>query len=308
MSRRSDEVTVPAWQPWSASHVALPQSPSRPRWPSTPRPRRSKPQVRTSSASARASPTSRRPTRSSRPPPPPATTRRTIATRRRAACPSCERRSSRSPSATRASTCTESQVLVTNGGKQALYNTFATLLDPGDEVLLPAPYWTTYPESITLGGGVPVVVPTTVAAGFRVTLDQLEAARHAAHQGAGVRVAVEPERRRLPAGRGRSDRALGGREGHLGRHRRDLRAPHVRRARVLVDAGARARARRSVRRRQRRREDLRDDRLARRLDDRPERRRQGRDEPAEPQHVERRRRLAARRRRGAERRPRARSR
>jgi aspartate/methionine/tyrosine aminotransferase len=67
-------------------------------------------------------------------------------------------------------------VLVTNGGKQALYNTFATLLDPGDEVLLPAPYWTTYPESITLGGGVPVVVPTTVAAGFRVTIDQLEAA------------------------------------------------------------------------------------------------------------------------------------
>ena len=72
--------------------------------------------------------------------------------------------------------CTESQVLVTNGGKQALYNTFATLLDPGDEVLLPAPYWTTYPESITLGGGVPVVVPTTVAAGFRVTIDQLDAA------------------------------------------------------------------------------------------------------------------------------------
>jgi len=73
-------------------------------------------------------------------------------------------------------TCAESQILVTNGGKQALYNTFATLLDPGDEVLLPSPYWTTYPESIALGGGVPVVVPTTVAAGFRVTLDQLEAA------------------------------------------------------------------------------------------------------------------------------------
>ena len=49
------------------------------------------------------------------------------------------------------------QVLVTNGGKQAVYNTFATLLDPGDEVLLPAPYWTTYPESIALAGGVPVV-------------------------------------------------------------------------------------------------------------------------------------------------------
>ena len=49
-------------------------------------------------------------------------------------------------------------MLVTNGGKQAVYNAFATLLDPGDEVLLPAPYWTTYPESIRLAGGVPVEV------------------------------------------------------------------------------------------------------------------------------------------------------
>jgi aspartate/methionine/tyrosine aminotransferase len=69
-----------------------------------------------------------------------------------------------------------SQVLVTNGGKHAVYNTFATLLDPGDEVLLPAPYWTTYPEPIRLAGGVPVVLPTDEGTGFRVTVDQLEAA------------------------------------------------------------------------------------------------------------------------------------
>src|SRR3954468_5286457 len=50
------------------------------------------------------------------------------------------------------------QVLVTNGGKQAVYQAFATLLDPGDEVLLPAPYWTTYPEAVRLAGGVPVEV------------------------------------------------------------------------------------------------------------------------------------------------------
>jgi aspartate/methionine/tyrosine aminotransferase len=68
------------------------------------------------------------------------------------------------------------QVLVTNGGKHAVYNTFATLLDPGDEVLLPAPYWTTYPEPIRLAGGVPVVLPTDEATGFRVTVDQLDAA------------------------------------------------------------------------------------------------------------------------------------
>jgi aspartate aminotransferase len=68
------------------------------------------------------------------------------------------------------------QVLVTNGGKHAVYNTFATLLDPGDEVLLPAPFWTTYPEPIRLAGGVPVVLPTDEASGFRVTVDQLDAA------------------------------------------------------------------------------------------------------------------------------------
>lgn len=66
------------------------------------------------------------------------------------------------------------QVLVTNGGKQALYNTFAALLDPGDEVLLPAPYWTTYPESIRLAGGTPVVVPTSVDSGYRATIADLQ--------------------------------------------------------------------------------------------------------------------------------------
>jgi aspartate aminotransferase len=69
------------------------------------------------------------------------------------------------------------QVLITNGGKHALETAFAVLLDPGDEALLPAPYWTTYPESIALAGGVPVVLPTTAAHGYKVTVDQLEAAR-----------------------------------------------------------------------------------------------------------------------------------
>jgi aspartate aminotransferase len=69
------------------------------------------------------------------------------------------------------------QVLVTNGGKQAIAHAFATLLDPGDEVLLPAPYWVTFPESVALAGGVPVPVPTGEASGFRVTLEQLDEAR-----------------------------------------------------------------------------------------------------------------------------------
>jgi len=69
------------------------------------------------------------------------------------------------------------QVLVTNGGKQAVYQTFATLLDPGDEVLLPAPYWTTYPEAIRLAGGRPVDVFADETQDYLVTVDQLEAAR-----------------------------------------------------------------------------------------------------------------------------------
>ncbi len=74
-------------------------------------------------------------------------------------------------------TVTPAQVLITNGGKQAVYQAFATLLDPGDEVLLPAPYWTTYPEAVQLAGGVPVEVVTTEEQGYRVTVEQLEAAR-----------------------------------------------------------------------------------------------------------------------------------
>lgn len=69
------------------------------------------------------------------------------------------------------------QVLVTNGGKQAIYNAFAALLDPGDEVLVPAPYWTTYPEAVALAGGVPVPIDTDEQSGFKATVEQLEAAR-----------------------------------------------------------------------------------------------------------------------------------
>ncbi|TQK72850.1 pyridoxal phosphate-dependent aminotransferase [Nocardioides sp. SLBN-35] len=70
-----------------------------------------------------------------------------------------------------------SQVLVTNGGKHAVYGAFATLLDPGDEVLLPTPYWTTYPEAIRLAGGVPVEVFADETQDFKVTVEQLERAR-----------------------------------------------------------------------------------------------------------------------------------
>ncbi|MCU1441695.1 MAG: pyridoxal phosphate-dependent aminotransferase [Rhodoglobus sp.] len=70
-----------------------------------------------------------------------------------------------------------SQVIVTNGGKQAVYEAFATIVDPGDEVLLPTPYWTTYPEAVKLAGGVPVDVFAGADQQYLVTVDQLEAAR-----------------------------------------------------------------------------------------------------------------------------------
>ena len=72
---------------------------------------------------------------------------------------------------------TADQVLVTNGGKQAVYQAFATIIDKDDEVILPAPYWTTYPECIKLAGGVPVEVFADESQNYLVTVEQLEKAR-----------------------------------------------------------------------------------------------------------------------------------
>jgi len=72
---------------------------------------------------------------------------------------------------------TPAQVVVTNGGKQAIYEAFATILDPDDEVIVPAPYWTTYPEAIQLAGGVAVPVLADETQDYKVTVEQLEAAR-----------------------------------------------------------------------------------------------------------------------------------
>ena len=72
---------------------------------------------------------------------------------------------------------TVDQVLVTNGGKQAVYQAFATIVDPGDEVLLPSPFWTTYPEAIKLAGGKSVEVFADDSQNYLVTVEQLEAAR-----------------------------------------------------------------------------------------------------------------------------------
>ncbi|MFY7951938.1 MAG: pyridoxal phosphate-dependent aminotransferase, partial [Armatimonadaceae bacterium] len=71
---------------------------------------------------------------------------------------------------------TPAEVIVSCGGKHSLYNIFQVLVDDGDEVVIPAPYWVSYPEQVKLAGGVPVIVPTTDADGFAPSIDQLKAA------------------------------------------------------------------------------------------------------------------------------------
>ncbi|MDG2990986.1 pyridoxal phosphate-dependent aminotransferase [Candidatus Synechococcus calcipolaris G9] len=69
-----------------------------------------------------------------------------------------------------------SNIAVTNGGKQSLFNLMLALINPGDEVIIPAPYWLSYPEMVHLAAGVPVIVPTNAESGYRITPEQLEAA------------------------------------------------------------------------------------------------------------------------------------
>ena len=71
---------------------------------------------------------------------------------------------------------TPAEVSVGTGGKQILYNALMATLNPGDEVIIPAPYWVSYPDMVLLAGGTPVIVPAGMDAGYRITPEQLEAA------------------------------------------------------------------------------------------------------------------------------------
>ena len=152
------------------------------------------------------------------------------------ASPSSARRSPPRPSGTPASTSRARQVLVTNGGKHAVYNAFQTLLDPGDEVLLPAPYWTTYPEAIALTGARHRRGPHR--RDHRLPGHRRPArGRHAptARRRSSSCRPSNPTGAVYPPERGRGHRPVGARARHLGDHRRDLRAPHLRRAPVHLD-------------------------------------------------------------------------
>ena len=211
---------------------------------------------------------------SSRPPSRPAATRAQPPLHAApAACPSCGRRSPPRPSGTPATTVRGRQVLVTNGGKHAVYNAFAALCDPGDEVLCPAPYWTTYPEAITLAGGVPVVHADRTrrpASGSPSSSSRPPAPT--AHQGAAVRVARQPERRGVPA-RARSRPSAGGPSSTASGSSptRSTSTSSTAPNEFTSMPSLVPELADTLRRRQRRGQDLRHDRLAGRLDDRPAR-------------------------------------
>ena len=168
------------------------------------------------------------------------------------------------------------QVVVTNGGKQAIYEAFATMLDPGDEVIVPAPYWTTYPEAIQLAGGVAVPVLADETQEYKVTVDQLEAARTERTK---VLLFVSPSNPTGAVYTADEIRAIGA---WVEDHGLWVLTDEIYEHLVYdgVETGSMPvlcpAARRLHRRRQRRGQDLRDDRLAGRLDDRPARPREGR--------------------------------
>ena len=126
-----------------------------------------------------------------------------------------------------------SQIIVGTGGKQVLYNAFVATLDPGDEVILAAPYWVSYPDMIMLAGGEPVAVPTTIEFGLQDEAGGARARDHAEDQVGAAQLAVEPDRCGLYPRRAQdADRRAGQASSCLGDDRRHVRAPRLRRFQI----------------------------------------------------------------------------
>ena len=121
-----------------------------------------------------------------------------------------------------------SEITVGSGGKQVLYNALLATLDPGDEVIVPSPYWVSYPDIVLLAGAEPVIVETKLEDGFKLKPEALGARDHPEDQMVHLQLAVESDRRRLYAGRdqGAHRRAGEAREG-VGAVRRHLRASRL---------------------------------------------------------------------------------
>ena len=116
------------------------------------------------------------------------------------------------------------QILVSCGGKQSFYNLCQALLNRGDEVIIPAPYWVSYPDMVLLADGKPVIIPTGVDTRFKITPAQLEAAITPGTRVCGHQQPVEPDRRRLQPGRaGRARRGAAPAPAGADRHRRHVR-------------------------------------------------------------------------------------
>ncbi len=94
-----------------------------------------------------------------------------------------------------------SEITVGSGGKQVLYNALLATLDPGDEVIIPSPYWVSYPDIVLLAGAEPVIVETKLEDGFKLKPEALGTRHHAQDQVVHLQFAVEPDRRRLYRGR-----------------------------------------------------------------------------------------------------------
>ena len=124
-------------------------------------------------------------------------TRRNI--RRSRAFSLCAKRSHKSSSARTGSTTRPSQTIVGTGGKHILFNAFLSTVNPGDEVIIPAPYWVSYPDMVAIAGGVPVPVPTKMERQFKLQAEDLETRHHAEDEMALAEFSVESVWRRLYA-------------------------------------------------------------------------------------------------------------
>ena len=123
--------------------------------------------------------------------------------------------------------------IVATGGKQILYNAFLVTMNEGDEVIIPAPYWVSYPEMVAINRGTPVVVPTTIENGFKLQGGGPRARDHAAHQVARPQLAFEPVGRRLHGERAeRAHRRADAPSACVGADRRHVRASGLRRLQV----------------------------------------------------------------------------
>ncbi len=174
------------------------------------------------------------------------------------------------------------QVIVSNGAKHSLHNVFTVLCDPGDEVIIPAPYWVSYAELVKLTGGVPVIVQTRQEDNFKLTPEALRAAITPQVEDPAALLPVQSDGQHVLAGGAGAVGRRGDREEPDDHQRRDLRAARLRQPSLRQLPHGAARLAGADRARQRREQGLRHDRLAHRLDAFAGKRRQGDGRPAKP--------------------------